>query len=393
MKYKIFFKRFTCLLSVLLMSGILILIACDKSGNSTSSDNNNINTTENGDTDLSGTDNPIDEPIDNPSPDSKVIIINNDSLRAFDSIPDVYIVEVKKMLFNLVGESHAKAYIYGLKDLMADTGGTSSKYQVKYTYYGEPDAPTTSALRITRSYRNSINTDWLKSAGETNFWTNESGITAMKNHLTYMREQGNPVKVFGFGWCWDMTWHNDPGGSIDPVYNVRWAGSSVGSPSGDKPWGLDDADNSLTGNTVNMTTYLKTVDAYNQHETGTITIFTTGPVDNLYEDYSASENGYQRYLKNQFIRKYVTSSSEVRILFDFADILSYGNAGSQQIAAGWTDSKGTHHTFPITHPDNAGVYNGGNGDCHVTRDGCIKLGKAIWYMLARVAGWDGKSGK
>ncbi len=69
----------------------------------------------------------------------------------------------------------------------------------------------------------------------------------------------------GFGWCWDMTWLNAPGGGLDPVYNVHWAGSSDGGFDGNSRWGLDGGDQVLTGNSVCLDTYLNAVEQYIRH--------------------------------------------------------------------------------------------------------------------------------
>jgi hypothetical protein len=38
----------------------------------------------------------------------------------------------------------------------------------------------------------------------------------------------------------------------------------------------------------------------------------------------------------------------------------------------------------VLHPDNSGEVVG-----HISAAGALRLGKAIWWMLARIAGWDG----
>ena len=134
-----------------------------------------------------------------------------------------------------------------------------------------------------------------------------------------------------------MTWQNAPGGAVDPVYKVRWAGSTVGGPNGNMRWGLDDGDNALTGNAVNMDDYLGAVDAYRAHcavnSYPTKVFFTTGPVDG-----NTGESGYQRQLKNEHIRQHVLAD-QTRILFDYADILCYSDAGAFNEVS-WTDGEG-----------------------------------------------------
>jgi hypothetical protein len=41
----------------------------------------------------------------------------------------------------------------------------------------------------------------------------------------------------------------------------------------------------------------------------------------------------------------------------------------------------------MIHPDNLG----GTEVGHIGTVGALRLGKAMWWMLARIAGWDGAS--
>jgi hypothetical protein len=137
-----------------------------------------------------------------------------------------------------------------------------------------------------------------------------------------------------------------------------------------------------------MDTYLQATQEYIEHcnLNGYITkvFFTTGAIDGTSE-----ELAYQRYLKHEYIRNYVRNSSD-GILFDYADILSWSNAGVEN-TQDWTDYGGTPHTFQYIHPDNMldldSTYTE-DGD-HIGQRGALRLGKAMWYMLARIAGWDG----
>jgi hypothetical protein len=96
------------------------------------------------------------------------------------------------------------------------------------------------------------------------------------------------------------------------------------------------------------------------------------------------ESGYQQYLKYKAIRDEVASLSSA-YLFDFADILSYDDAGVQQTTT-WTDGNGVLKTFPIINDENMYTW---NSDYHFGSNGAIKLAKAMWWLLARMAGWDG----
>ncbi len=257
---------------------------------------------------------------------SGAIIADHTVVDQYDKIPPYWINEVKKMWLNVPGESHSSGYRIGLQ-LLAQQ---NSLFAASITESGTPEGYRTDALRASRASWGDIDhaTLWRYSYGEEDFWTSSLAIDRTKAHLTYANANNLPIAAFGFGWCWDMTWHNGPGGTVDPVYKVRWAGSSVGGASGDLRWGLDDGDNALTGNTLNMDDYLAAVEAYRSHCAAggypTKVFFTTGPVDGY-----TGESGYQRYLKHERIRQYVRADG-TRILFDYGDILCYSNGGAAQ---------------------------------------------------------------
>ena len=236
------------------------------------------------------------------------IIADHTVVSKYSEIPQQYIDAVKKMLVDIAGESHSLGYRVGenLLEIL------DPKFQV-LTYDGTLPAYSTQYLRLGRH----------GSVGEATFYTSQTAINAYKSHITSQNSSGNPYSVMGFGWCWDMTWQNAPGGGLDPVYNVRWAGSSDGGPNGNLRWGLDSGDQTLTGNSVSMNTYLDAVEQYIKHcsDNGysTKVIFTTGPVDDGNGTMGGTENGFQREVKHDYIRNYVSASS-TRILFDYADI-------------------------------------------------------------------------
>jgi hypothetical protein len=313
------------------------------------------------------------------------IIADHTVVDRYDDIPAEYIATVKTMWFDLPGESHSAGYRNGLRFLQQ----IDSLYAVNVVESGTPEAATNGYLRANRATWGDKNqsSGWKWDFGEEDWYTNSTGVERTKAHLYYCNTNGWPIAAMGFGWCWDMTWTNAPSGAMDPVYLVRWAGSSDSGPDGNLIWGLDGGDATLTGNSVCMDTYLVATQAYIDYCASqgfsTKVFFTTGPIDS-----SSGENAYQRYLKHQRIRNYAAASSS-RILFDYADILSYNDAGELNTIS-WMDSAGTTHVFPHIHPDNlVDLGYTDTTDDHIGQVGALRLGKAVWWMLARIAGWSG----
>jgi len=316
------------------------------------------------------------------------IVADHTVVASYTDIPNVWINEVKKMWINILGESHSEAYRTGL-DLLEQQ---DSRFAVNITAPSPndptpPEAYTDQHLRVSRALWDIYSWWSYWGVGEDIWYTwyasNTSGGEILKNHFSYCYNNNYGRMVTGFGWCWDMTWINGPGGTVDPVYHVRWAGSSEGGPNGNARWGLDSGDYALTGNSVCMDTYLNATEAYRNYcETNGYTatvIFTTGPVDGY-----TGESGYQRHLKHEYIREFVEANSD-RILFDYADILCYDDNGNQNLTS-WTDSTGVTHTYPVITSTNLGDESVG----HIGPAGAIRLAKAQWWMLARIAGWDGQ---
>ena len=294
------------------------------------------------------------------------IIADHTVVDLYDDIPEQWMDSVKTMLVDIAGESHSEGYRDGMELLEEE----DAAYQVT-TYTSARPAYSTEYVRLGAH-------GWI---GEAKFFTSTSAITAYKTLITDQNETSNPYDVMGFGWCYDMD-RGGSGGTVDPVYDVRWSGSTEGGPDGDMEWGLDAGDVSLTGNSVTMDTYLDAVKQY-QHlctDSGysTTIVFTTGPVDM----YGGTEEGFQREIKHDYIRDYV-AADETRILFDYADILCWNNDGEYYTST-WDDG-GEDREHANIHPDNLE----GGYTAHIGNVGALRLGKAMWWMLARIAGWDG----
>jgi hypothetical protein len=86
------------------------------------------------------------------------------------------------------------------------------------------------------------------------------------------------------------------------------------------------------------------------------------------------------YASNNQIRNYCNANN--KILFDFADVESYDPDGNyypdESDACQWCSNWCSAHDCPNC------------GDCaHSHCFNCYQKGKAFWWMMARIAGWDG----
>lgn len=301
------------------------------------------------------------------------IIADHSSVDAYADIPQAYIDIVKTWLIDAAGESHSEAYRTGLTDL-AELDDTF----LVTTYYGTPPLPNGNELRVGRHL----------STGEEDFWTNETAINTIKTLIADQHDAGNPIHVIFQAWCWDLTRTTGAANSgtngYDPVHGCRWYGSSVSGPDGDHIWGLNADDYELTGNSISLQTYLDTIEEYNAYcqsnGYGTKAIFSTGPVDGESESY---ERGYQRWVKHEAIRDFVREGND-RVLFDYADILAYNDAGERHMEDWTSPETSENYEFPAIHSDNDAEDTG-----HISNAGALRLAKAQWWLYARMAGWDG----
>jgi hypothetical protein len=305
------------------------------------------------------------------------IIADHTAVADFENIPAEYIAKVKKMLVAFPGESHSAAMRAGM-EMLEETDPTYA------CNVSEGEAYTDQYLRV-------LNYGWI---GEMEWFTwfayDEADrpypIRREFKHLMETNvEEGHPITALGFTWCYDMVLGegNETEG-VDPVYGVHWYGASDGGPDGNKAWGLDADDYAITGNRVSLQTYFDTMEDYIAHvkalDLGTKMIFTTGTVD--YEGQWFGEGAVQGQIKHEAIRDYV-KADPTRILFDYADILCYDDDGTL------TTQTWNGHTFPSITSTNEYPRDYG----HISDAGAIRLAKAQWWMLARIAGWnsDGSS--
>lgn len=263
------------------------------------------------------------------------IIADHTVIDDFDYIPQYYIDEVKKMMLGYIGESHAAGFRTALTLLEAD----DATYQAEVGWF--PTSQTSSYLRAFGAFWGDVDhaTGWQYGLGEEDWYWSSTGISRIKSGLTYINDNIDNVDAFGFGWCWDP----------------------------------DET-------AVDMPDYIEATKEYVDYCIAegydTKVFFSTGPVDG---SNASGEIGYNKYLAYEVIRDSVLADT-TRILFDFADILCYDDDAETPNTTTWDG-----HTYPIITTTNLGDESIG----HIGEAGALRLAKAMWWMLARMAGWDG----
>ena len=259
------------------------------------------------------------------------IIADHTIVDRFDNIPQAYIDEVKKLWLLLPGESHAAGYRTGLEALEA----LYPAYQVNVGT-SPPEAYTDTHLRISSRPWGDIDneTGWALSYGEEDWFTSALAKTRTKAGITYCNDTfGVTIGAMGFGWCWDLTASATDYNTATDEYVAYCAANSY----------------------------------------ATKIFYTTGPVDTY-----TGEQGYWQYLKYTTIRDHVALDN-TRVLFDYADILCYDDDGSGPNTTTWDG-----HTYPIITSANEDPVVSG----HISAIGRLRIAKAMWWMLARLSGWE-----
>jgi len=112
----------------------------------------------------------------------------------------------------------------------------------------------------------------------------------------------------------------------------------------------------------------------------------------VYATGNAQERDCAGCVREQFnrqLRAFVKNNNKV--LFDFGDLDAWSNGGQYTYAApNWCSNFGCSagKTLPAEHPDwGGGDYNNACG--HATYPSCDNKAKAMWWLLARITGWDG----
>lgn len=257
---------------------------------------------------------------------TKPIIVDH-TCRDILKIPESWINAVKDMILHHTGESHGRQVPHGMVNLELQSP-TFAQTQ------SENDVPIGAGLRIARGQRSEYNS-WKSLIDPGEYWLGADGKNWTRRTLDYHAANFNHVKASLHTWCWHLR---------------IWTASQV-----------DD--------------YLASMETLEAEYPDVTFIYMTDTAD------STGDTGYNRWLRNEQIRAYCRTNNKV--LFDFADLETWSADGTVQNTYYHSTSG---QNIPYWHSDwRSDPY---YSDGHINEAACTMKAKAMWWLLARVAGWD-----
>lgn len=296
------------------------------------------------------------------------LIVDHTAVQQFDQIPDYWLNEARKLVIHYGHTSHGSQILSGLLFLQRVNG---AKYTMNIRYEG--NAQVSATVPLTPSARIPVG---VAAGGESTlritnegawpigYWWTSDGLSGTKQVLSYA---GGLFDVSGWSWCSQVSYCDSYLNCANDQYIYDYL------------YAMEDLEQSFP----NMTFFYMTGHVVGPHEA------------------TARRNG--------IIRDYCASHGKV--LFDFADIESWdldGNyhpetTGSCEWCETWCQDPAHADDLECQYqallPLNSDIYYGGAG-CYTVENctkmcahshgiNCVIKGKAFWWMLARIAGWDG----
>ena len=246
-------------------------------------------------------------------------------------IPEEWINIVKTMVLHHTGQSHGRQVPHGFENVES----TNPEFgQIQ----SEQGIPSGTGLKITCGQLSQYGS-WNSGVGPEEYWQGESGKDWTRRTLDYHLSNGDTVHASLHTWCWHMR---------------TWTEAQV-----------DD--------------YLASMEILEAEYPDVTFIYMTDTCD------SSGDTGHNRWLRNEQIRRYCIDNNKV--LFDFGELETWAADGTEQNRY-YHAASGQY--IPYWHNDwrSDPFYSDG----HINEAACTMKAKAMWWLLARLAGWNPDGG-
>lgn len=254
-------------------------------------------------------------------------IIIDHTCTDISKIPQQWIEKVQTMVLHHTGQSHGRQIPFGLQKLEKENPNYSQAQSKR-------GVPNEKGLKITRGQRSQY-FSWEESIGIERYWNGKTGRKWTIRTLNYHKGQ---IDASLHTWCWHLRTYSEK--QVDE--------------------------------------YLSAIEILESKYPDVTFIYMTDTCD------TNGDPGYNRWQRNEQIREYCRKNNKV--LFDFADLEAWSQNGTEQ--NNYYHS-GSGLNIPYWHNDwtknNPPYYQEG----HINEAACVNKAKAMWWLLARIAGWDG----
>jgi len=280
------------------------------------------------------------------------VIIDHTSVDQYQQIPDCWIEQVKneRMVAHYLGGSHARQMHNGLVLLEAQNPKYSADVNGNPGLFADENS-----LRDLRGRYTSQYNSWSDSGGADHYWRDDTAKQTLVSTIGQANTVlGYPVAVSLYGWSYHM---------CNPSYSTN----ELGHP-------FSDAD---------LQNYLNAIAEFNGNSSINATKFAYHTsVTDCNTTYGPGMNRWNQMIRDE-------AAAKGGILFDQADIENWNNSNTSRYVV--------NNTIYLRHPDYAesvppDTYPPGSLNTDHTNDALdIRKAKALWVLLARIAGWDGLS--